>query len=235
MERRRPLSDGPSDHQSEVVEKHDFVDETDFFLKDPEDLRPLLRSVRARETSKPWRRRSRYDVPPVLDMYLAEQGDLVALMREALLNERTFTIAVAAEVHTRARRLGGLATVLSLGATVLAALAAISVLGDALGRWFTGITAGSAALISGIQTAFRPSVRARGLTEVAIQWTEQVAEIEDLLFFRLSELAGDRTRMRSEYKVILGRRFRLLRLMRLGQEHTPELTSVTRGDPNGTA
>src|SRR3954451_20663342 len=54
---------------------------------------------------------------------------------------------------------------LSVATTSLAAVAAANVPADAVGDWFTGATAGAAALVSGLQHALRPAERAYELEE----------------------------------------------------------------------
>jgi hypothetical protein len=143
---------------------------------------------------------------------LDAQGDVEAQVRTALVAERAFTGEVAEWWRDRARRLEALDQALTVAACLLATLAAVSVLEDILGPWFTGVTASAAALISFLETAYRPAARARDCTEIGIRWVEQLVEIDDLLVFRLPSLEGDTDKLRTEYKWLLNRRFLLLRL-----------------------
>jgi hypothetical protein len=102
-----------------------------------------------------------------------------ALAELDLLRRQSEEKALAVKRH--AWQLTTLNVVLGGVSTALAASAAISVLADALGPWFTGITAGVAALITGIQTSFRPDKAADLKAKEHLEWEALVTDLRHFI------------------------------------------------------
>jgi hypothetical protein len=75
----------------------------------------------------------------------------------------------AARTSGRGTMLDQLSVALGVGATALAAIAAVTVIPKSA-TWVTGVTAGLSALVSGLRTAFNPAARARTYHGIGLRW-----------------------------------------------------------------
>lgn len=109
---------------------------------------------------------------------------------------------------------------LSAATTLLAAIAAITVLADTY-PWITGVSAGLAALISGLQTTFNPRSKSDQARAENIDWDELAYDIRFWLIFRIGQEPQEE--VAKSYKEFVRRSFVLSRRYALAAETgTPE-------------
>jgi cytochrome c biogenesis protein CcdA len=80
------------------------------------------------------------------------------------------TLEKEGRVGRHAWQVSTLNMVLGIASTVLAAGAAINVVAEVFGQWVTGVSAGVAAVITGIQTAYRPDKAADTKAKERLEW-----------------------------------------------------------------
>jgi hypothetical protein len=111
---------------------------------------------------------------------LAAHGHSKPLARELDAARELYMLAGASftDARLRAARLRRLSTALGVSATALAALAAVTVIPQDVAAWVTGISAGLAALISGLRTAFNPTERARVAEGLSLRWRRLADDVD---------------------------------------------------------
>ena len=126
---------------------------------------------RASEPRRRWRHLTAVRAPQAAPLSPLEYVDLLLVddpteLREAvkrvLVDEVRITRSFIGSELRRGKWLGRLDLSLKFSTTVLAAAAAIGAAGT-VGAWFTLVTAGAAALLSGFQTAFNPGPNAQAV------------------------------------------------------------------------
>lgn len=110
--------------------------------------------------------------------------------------------------------------------TLLAATAAVTVIADSY-PWITGVTAGVAALISGLQTSFNPRAASQRRRAETIAWSELAYDVRLWLLFCIAGDSPDQ--IEKSYRDFVRRSFELSRQYKLTSDAGPGPTPTGPG------